>query len=114
MREVRPTTRLSDSPAIVTDHESGALRRMMKMVDQANAGRAAELPPQVLEINPKHRIIRKLSAASTSETGSSAQLVAELVAGQLFDNCLVAAGLVDDPRSMLPRLNKILEETLHR
>lgn len=26
------TNRLSDSPAIVTDHESGALRRMMKMV----------------------------------------------------------------------------------
>ena len=32
VREVRLTSRLSDSPAIVTDHESGALRRMMKMV----------------------------------------------------------------------------------
>jgi TNF receptor-associated protein 1 len=30
--EVKVTKRLSDSPAIVTDHESGALRRMMKMV----------------------------------------------------------------------------------
>ena len=29
---VKVTNRLSDSPAIVTDHESGALRRMMKMV----------------------------------------------------------------------------------
>jgi HSP90 family molecular chaperone len=29
---VKVTKRLSDSPAIVTDHESGALRRMMKMV----------------------------------------------------------------------------------
>lgn len=30
--KVKVTKRLSDSPAIVTDHESGALRRMMKMV----------------------------------------------------------------------------------
>lgn len=29
---VKVTKRLSDSPAIVTDHESGALRRMLKMV----------------------------------------------------------------------------------
>ena len=30
--EIKVTTRLSDSPAIITDHESGAVRRMMKMV----------------------------------------------------------------------------------
>ena len=28
---------------------------------------------------------------------------------QLLDNALVAAGLLDDPRTMLPRLNKLLE-----
>jgi len=32
VKQVKVTKRLSDSPAIVTDHESGALRRMMKMV----------------------------------------------------------------------------------
>lgn len=32
VREVRTTTRLSGSPAIITDHESGAMRRMLKMV----------------------------------------------------------------------------------
>lgn len=32
VREVKITHRLSDSPAIVTDHESGALRRMLRMV----------------------------------------------------------------------------------
>jgi TNF receptor-associated protein 1 len=31
---VRTTDRLSESPAIITGHESAALRRMMKMVDQ--------------------------------------------------------------------------------
>ena len=32
VREVRTTHRLADSPAIITDHESGALRRMLKML----------------------------------------------------------------------------------
>ena len=32
VREVRVTNRLAESPAIVTDHEGGALRRMMKAV----------------------------------------------------------------------------------
>jgi TNF receptor-associated protein 1 len=35
VREIKVTTRLSDSPAIITDHESGAVRRMMKMVVRA-------------------------------------------------------------------------------
>lgn len=32
VKEVKITNRLSDSPAIVTDHESGSMRRMMRMV----------------------------------------------------------------------------------
>ena len=31
------------------------------------------------------------------------------VAEQVFDNALVAAGLLDDGRSMLPRIHKLLE-----
>ena len=109
VREVRVTQRLSGSPAIITDHESGALRRMMQMVDQTNAGRSTELPPQVLEVNPKHPIIRGLAVARKSDSQSK---VAALVADQLMDNALVAAGLLDDPRSMLPRLNDILAASL--
>lgn len=109
VRKVKTTARLSDSPALVTDHESGALRRMMKMVDQSNQGKQSDCPPQMLEINPKHPMILGLFAAK----GSSEE-VAKLVAEQLFDNTLVAAGLLDDPRSMIPRLNDILTKTLQK
>jgi hypothetical protein len=34
--------------------------------------------------------------------------LAKVLAAQVFDNCLVAAGLLDDSRSMLPRLNDLL------
>ena len=60
--DVKTTNRLSDSPAIVTDHESGALRKMMKMVQHsANTGELGKLPPQVLEVNPTHPIITGMS-----------------------------------------------------
>ncbi len=111
VRKVKTTNRLSDSPAIVTDHESGAMRRMLKMVDQANAGRYSETPPQVLEINPKHPIIVSLYRSYKNKNDAS-ELISKLVAEQVYDNALVAAGLLDDPRSMLPRLNDILKQTL--
>jgi HSP90 family molecular chaperone len=34
------------------------------------------------------------------------------VAAQIFDNALVAAGLMEDPRAMLTRLNSLLEKLL--
>ena len=114
VREVKTTSRLSTSPACVTDHESGAMRRMMKMVDQTNQQASTALPPQVLEINPDHAIIKTLAEVSKQADNADAQAVAKLVAEQVLDNALIAAGLVDDPRAMLPRLNSILEATLKK
>ncbi len=110
-REVRVTNRLSDSPAIVTDHESGALRRMMRMVEQANAGKdtTVDLPPQVLEVNPKHPLVVQLFALKDDPSSA-----AHLVAQQLFDNALISAGLLEDARTMLPRLNDILLASLKK
>mgnify|MGYP001986901492 CR=1 FL=1 len=106
VRKVETTARLVDSPAIVTDHESAALRRMMQMVDQS-AGSANALPMQNLEINPKHPLITLLNQARESNP----ELAAE-VAEQVLDNALVSAGLMDDSRVMLPRINKLLEIVL--
>jgi len=109
VKSVKVSKRLSDSPALVTDHESGALRRMMKMVEQANAGssvKGQELPPQTIEINPNHPLIVGLYQLKDDPTS-----VAGLVAEQLLDNCLMAAGLVEDPRYMIPRLNDLLLAT---
>lgn len=102
---VKKTKRLVSSPAVVTDNESGAYRRMMKLVetqDGASLG-GMELPKQQVEINPKHPMIVSLFAIREKEPE-----VAKVVAEQIFDNCLIAAGLLDDPRSFLGRLNDIL------
>lgn len=54
-----------------------------------------------MEINADHPLL--ISLFESRETP-----VAALVAAQLLDNALVAAGLVEDARYMLPRLNDIL------
>ena len=38
--------------------------------------------------------------------------VASKVAGQLYTNALVAAGLLDDPRSMIPNVNDLMVQVL--
>ena len=104
VKECRTTTRLGSSPAVVTDNESGAMRRMMRMVDTTDGGREGiPLPKQQVEINTRHPIIVGINAIREKEP-----TLAKVVAEQVFDNCLLAAGLLDDGRSMLPRLNDLL------
>jgi len=100
----RPLSRLVSSPAIVTDNESGAMRRMMRMVDTSEGTRdTMPLPKQNVEINPSHQLIVGLYNIREKEP-----VLARILAEQVYDNCLVAAGLLDDSRTMLPRLNDLL------
>jgi HSP90 family molecular chaperone len=102
---VKATDRLSNSPAIVVDHESGAVRKMLKYVDAASAN---DLGKQKLEINPKHpTMVNLLKVRETKPE------LAKMIAEQIFDNALIAADILDNPRTMLARLNKILEATAH-
>jgi HSP90 family molecular chaperone len=61
------------------------------------------LPKQNVEINPSHPIIVGLYNIKDKEP-----TLARVLAEQVYDNCLVAAGLLDDSRTMLPRLNDLL------
>ena len=80
------------------------MRRMMTMVE---SGRAPALPPQTLEVNGGHQIIRSLASAHTRTPD-----LAATVAKQLFANALISAGLMDDPRTMLPNVNELLSRVL--
>jgi HSP90 family molecular chaperone len=111
---IRPTNRLRSSPCVVTDHESASLRRMMRMVESTSgkdgAGTRLEnhiLPKQALEVNPAHPVVRRLFYLKNADAP-----LALVVAEQMVDNALVAAGLIDDPRAMLPRLNALLERVV--
>lgn len=80
---------------------------MMAMVNDRTGSNMGGMMKHVMEVNPRHRIIVDLNALREIN-----QPLAEKVARQVYMNATVAAGLVDDGRSMLVGLNDILGELL--
>ncbi|AFM01012.1 molecular chaperone of HSP90 family [Desulfitobacterium dehalogenans ATCC 51507] len=102
--EVRESKRLVDSPAIILSHYgTHSIQRMMQMMNRD----IQDVPAGILEINPKHALIQRLNDLRKNEDS-----FAPLAAEQLFANAQIAAGIIVDPRSMVHRLNEILEKAL--
>jgi len=106
--EVRLSQRLVESPAVVVDADkfmTANMRRLMKAMKQDGP----EIAPakQDLEVNPAHPIMARLEAMRQTDNALAAS-----VAEQILDNARVAAGLLEDPRAMLARLNQLLEKVL--
>jgi molecular chaperone HtpG len=106
--EVRVSQRLVESPAVVVDADkfmTASMRRIMKSMKQGDDPAAPG--KHDLEINPAHPIIARLDAVRQQDAA-----LAGSVAEQILDNARVAAGLLEDPRTMLNRLNQLLEKVL--
>lgn len=106
VKEVKVSGRLKSHPAMLTTPEMSVARTVTRSAQPEGLGGYLQA---TLEINPRHPIIRKLS-----ETKAKNRQLATLVAEQVYDNALIAAGLLGDPRRMLTRLNNLLEHTLER
>jgi molecular chaperone HtpG len=109
VNEVRISHRLVDSPAVVVDSDkfmTASMRRIMKAMKQPD-GPDVPAGKHDFEINPAHPILARLDAMRQKDAA-----LAGSVAEQLLDNARVAAGLLEDPRAMLTRLNTLLEKVL--
>ncbi len=110
VEEVRVSQRLVDSPAVLVEkdkHMTGTMKKTLRML-----GRNADAAPPVtqdLEINPRHGLIVRLEKLRQSDAGLAAK-----VAAQLLDNTRIAAGMLDDPRTMLKRINELLEQVMSK
>jgi TNF receptor-associated protein 1 len=102
--DVKSSDRLVGSPALATNADKFMTAQMRRMMKAMKKGEGDEPVKVNLEINPRHAVIKKLAALRTSDADK-----AELVAEQLLDNSLIAAGLLEDPSRMIARLNKLLE-----
>ncbi len=99
--------RLVESPVIALVPEDGMspqVRQMMKAMDE-NFKDEVKVE---LEINPRHGLIKKLA-----EARESSPEVAKLVAAQMLDNALISAGLLDDAREMIQRMNALMEKAMN-
>jgi len=100
VKDVRVTHRLTDSPAcLVSDAQdlSGNLARILKAAGQ----KAPETKP-ILEINPGHKLVKRL------ESEISEDVFADLT-HVLFDQALLAeGGTLEDPASFVKRMNSLI------
>ena len=104
VKEVKVSDRLVDSPALVLSGDkfmSAQMKQMMKSMGQ-DAGMPEE--GAILQINPRHPLIKKIAVSYATRGEEMASVVA-----QIFDNARMAAGLLEDPKDMIARIYKLLE-----
>ena len=96
--------RLVESPAVALNADkmmTHSMRRFMKAMNKD-----ADTDYKIkLEINTSHKLIKKLN-----ELREKDENLAKLVAEQIYDNTLLAAGFIDEPQTMVGRIYDILEQ----
>ncbi len=102
--DVRTTTRLTDSPARLTDPEGAPDQSVQRVYRMMN--KSLELPEKVLEINPHHPIIRGLSLLEQADPKF------EIIAEQIYENTLLIEGLHPDPVRMIGRIQDLMNAAL--
>lgn len=100
--EVRPTVRLTESPAclVVGDHDMGnQMRRLLEA-----AGQAVPDSKPILEVNPNHPLIARLDSEADEDRFADLSHI-------IMDQATLAEGSpLDDPAGYVSRLNKLLLE----
>ena len=105
VKDVRASTRLSDSPSCIVADEKDPTIQMQHLLRSMGQSDIPEIKP-VLEINPGHEIVRKLVNTENSET-------IEDVSRLLLEQALLLEGAeLEDPSSFVKRLNRVLTRSL--
>ncbi len=102
VEEVRAGKRLVSAPALAITPEgemTPQLRQMMKALKPSEV----EAPKVILEINPRHELVKKVNHLRQNDAD-----LAKLLSEQILDNALLSAGLLDDPQRVVTRTEKIM------
>jgi len=102
--DVRATDRLRNSVARLVDPEGTLgqeMQRVYRLVD-----RDYEVPKKVLELNPRHPIVNKLSSLPDDDG------LCNTIVEQIYESALLIEGLHPDPASMLPRIQELMDMAL--
>ncbi len=98
VKEVRTTTRLTDSPSCVVKDSSDPMAGMAAMF--AQMGQEAPEVPLILEINPDHEIIKKLKSSRKKK-------IFEDISWILLDSAKLAEGM--EPKDKTAFANRVAE-----
>lgn len=105
IQEIKPSSRLVDSPAMIVNVDgfmTSSMERILKASGQHEAfGMGSK---KDMEINTTSQLIKRLAALREKDADFAKDLVE-----QLYDNAMIQAGLLVDPMVMVRRNYRILE-----
>lgn len=105
VKDVKASTRLSDSPSCVVVDEKDPTVQMQEMLRQMGQDNIPEIKP-ILEINPTHAIVKKLEA---TEDDAAFEEIVRL----LLEQALLIEGVeIKNPAAFVKRINSMMERAL--
>ncbi|MBI4793557.1 MAG: molecular chaperone HtpG [Deltaproteobacteria bacterium] len=105
VKEVTISARLVDSPAMIVNPDgffTSSMERVMRATNQEH-----KIGNKNLEINTAHPLIKGLAELRVAD-----EPFARTVVSQIFDNAMIQAGLMIEPRDMVERSYRILERAV--
>ncbi len=110
IKEVKISTKLIDSPACLSISEGSMNINMEKMLIEQK--QLAHKSAKILEINPQHPILQKLSRELSSEQKNDSTYLIDLVMIIFNQACLIAGEPLNDPCEFASTISKLLLKTL--
>jgi molecular chaperone HtpG len=105
IEDVKVSQRLVDSPCIMVNSQNAPsiqLERMMRLQNQK-----ADFSKKILEINPKHRLIKEMVRIHKAKPDSPHL---KTLALQMLDNMILREGVLEDIENIVPRIHDIMIE----
>lgn len=102
-----PTCKFASQPARVIHDESDqeASAQKERHLEDYNSRLS---PKKHVEINPNHVLVVEICRSRKRHPD-----IAKMLVEQMYDNCLINAGLLEDPRIMVTRMNDLSLALLH-
>ncbi len=105
VKEVMKSERLVDSPAMIVNPDGYMTSSMERIMRATNKDHP--ISAKNMEINTAHKLIRGIADMRVRDEKFAASMVE-----QIYDNAMIQAGLLIEPRTMVSRTYKIMERAL--
>ncbi|VDO80633.1 unnamed protein product [Soboliphyme baturini] len=110
VNEIKATRKLTSYPCLISVPDMSAARNFLRIQSFANKlttdQRYVILRP-TLEINPSHPIMKEIQSLRQTDNELAVQIME-----QVYENAMVSAGLIDDVRPMVTRLNDLITKLM--
>jgi len=112
VEQVKVTDKLDKHPAMVTVWEMGSIRHFLRSQYLTDSKQMSEeekiaLFKPTLQLSSNNPIVMKLHKLKDDDDE-----LASLILRQLYDNAMISAGLTEDARPMVTRINELLDKVL--